>query len=210
MTASHLTRLVSYRTDKLPDEPLDCLRLKNPQKENLITMISKMFAVAVVCLALISCGGSTPFVPTAHAQTQTCSPALPAVSYVGSAVNVDMGTCVVFQGASDSFTFDTAYAPLYQDTFLSNPVTIQLNWTSPDSYSANFTVWVTDQSGNALSSPVVFSPSGSGTYTAPISLQFRPGMLLHIVEHLDVASADSQCFSQGYYCYFQAKFTLHN
>ncbi len=144
----------------------------------------------------------------AQGQTQSCSG--PGVSYPNPpAVQIDM-TCVVFGGASDAFTYDSAFAPQFQDTFLTNPITVTLDWTSLDTYAASYTVWISDTSGNALSAPVTFTPSGSGTYSAQLNTQFRPGMLLRVAEHVDVASANDQCFAYGYYCYFNARFTLHD
>lgn len=143
-----------------------------------------------------------------NAQSQSCSG--PSVSYAGKNVVVDFGMCLALQGGSDAFTYDSAYAPQFQDTFLSNPVTVTLDWSSPDTYSVSYTVWLSDTAGNALSAPVTLTPSGSGAYSAQLSTQFRSGMLLRVAEHMSVVSANDQCFAFGYYCYFNAKFTLHN
>ncbi len=150
----------------------------------------------------------------AQAQSQSCSPSVPAVLYdqpgfSSPSVTVDMGTCFVFQGGSPTFTYDSSYSPLFGDLFVTSPVTIQLDYTSPGTFSTSFTVWACNNTcGTQLTAPYTFTTSGNGSYTTTLPMTFSSGMRLRIVEHVDVQDSDSQCFSFGYYCYFQARFTL--
>lgn len=173
----------------------------------LSTAFSSFARLSVVLIA------SLTFASIAYAQSQQCAPTSPVAFYTTAPTTlvIDLGTCVSFQGTSSAYALDAAYdVPVGDLPFGSSPLVLTLDYSTPDTYTATFTVYVSDSLGAPVTTTVTFSPVGSGQYVASLPITYAPGMHVHIAEHLDVEDSVAQCFAWGYYCYFTARFTVHN
>jgi hypothetical protein len=145
----------------------------------------------------------------AAAQTQQCTgdPA-PAPQFSPSAIVFDLGTCFLFDGGSPTFIYGRSYDIEFGDLFIAGPPTVTLDYSTPDGFTMRYDVTILGGSGAPASGTATFIAAGSGSWTAPLSIVFTPGMRILIVESAAVADENAQCFDLGYYCWHQTKFTL--
>lgn len=148
--------------------------------------------------------------PSAIAQSMPCTtdPA-PIPRFGNQSVAFDLGTCFVFDGGSPAFTWSRAWTIEFDELFVISSPALRLDYSMIDSFLMRFDVTILNASGSPISDTVTFLATASGEWSAPANLIFAPGMRIRIVGTAEVLDENSQCFANGYYCYYSARFTLH-